>query len=323
MRKAPSQDDAYTAPPPLLPRRLIVEPEQETDDNVQLLSSVCDRGQACSNVEALADELTRHDAFEKLSHDELELLAEMLRVIHVPRGEQIFAEGEAAEYAMIVLSGRVELLSNGRVVQNLKAGCICGQANVILDQTSTPWEMSAEAARESKIGLLPRAEIERLSTRNPLAYNRINLWLGVMVLRERAQDAKEMGRKFIILTCDNTPPAVEALVEFVTSHRAFFSQHQRELIGPCDIMDSLREKTGLSFVHSVQAPLLGGAMELGDLVCRTRVRAAVVFRDHRCPDASAFEALLRLTDLYAVPSATNPATADCLVKYLKDKRCKI
>ena len=30
----------------------------------------------------------------------------------------------------------------------------------------------------------------------------------------------------------------------------------------------------------------------------------------------AFEALLRITDLYAVPSATNPATAEILVRHL-------
>lgn len=286
-------------------------------------SRLLEHARECDDVEGLAAELSGRELFSTLSSDELELLAEMLRIVEVARGETLFCEGEPADAALIVLSGRVELLVADRVQQKLKAGDVYGQANVILDQPASTWEVSAEAARPSKIALLPRAELARLSARDPHAYTRLNLWLGVMVLRERAQDAREMGRKYIILTCDNTPPALQALVEFVSSHHAFFSQHQRELIGPIDVLESLHEKTGLSFVHSVQAPLLGGAMELGDLVCRTRVRAAVVFRDHRCNDKCAFEALLRLTDLYAVPSATNPATADLLVKYLGDSRCKI
>merc|ERR1719263_1295011 len=144
-----------------------------------------------------------------------------------------------------------------------------------------------------------------------------------MVLQERTNEATAMGRKYIILTCDNTDDALDALKTFVLQNHAFFAKHQSQLIGPKDVMADISRTTGITFGHSVQAPLLGGAMELGDLVCRTRVRAAVVFRDHRCADRCAFEALQRLTDLYAVPTATNPASAACLVRFLGDPHCPI
>ena len=58
-------------------------------------------------------------------------------------------------------------------------------------------------------------------------------------------------------------------------------------------------------------------MELGDLVCRSRVKAAIVFRDMMVSERR-FEALLRVIDLYAVPVATNPATAEILIRYFDE-----
>lgn len=40
-----------------------------------------------------------------------------------------------------------------------------------------------------------------------------------------------------------------------------------------------------------------------------------MLRDHTA-EQRAFEALLRITDLYAVPVATNPSTADILVRHI-------
>ena len=47
----------------------------------------------------------------------------------------------------------------------------------------------------------------------------------------------------------------------------------------------------------------------------TDPRWATIRRDHTA-EQRAFEALLRITDLYAVPVATNPSTADILVRHI-------
>lgn len=276
-----------------------------------------------------------------LKPDDVELLAEMLTVVMLERGESVTEVGELADYAIILLAGRLEVVGNDAipatasvseelsgVVCTVKAGEMFGEEAVILDQPVRNWEERVEAARKSRVALLPRKEVQRLRSRSKRSHHQINLWLGMMALdtsseTHQAKFARELGRKYIILTCDNTPSALAVLTHFVQSNHEFFARHQKELIGPKDVLADVTKTTGITFVHSVQAPLLGGAMELGDLVARTRVRASFVFRDTRCTDHCAFEALLRTADLYAVPSATNPASADCLVRYLQDRSCPI
>ena len=81
-----------------------------------------------------------------------------------------------------------------------------------------------------------------------------------------------------------------------------------------ELIQSWTEKMMLK----VLAPIFGGAMELGDLVSRSHVKAAIVFRD-RLLSERRFEALLRVIDLCAVPVATNPATAEILIRYFNEE----
>ena len=81
----------------------------------------------------------------------------------------------------------------------------------------------------------------------------------------------------------------------------------------------LAERTGLSIERVLSGPL-GGDQQIGARVAEGRVRAVFFFRDpltaqpHE-PDVSA---LLRLCDVHDVPLATNPASAEALVLWLRD-----
>ena len=122
----------------------------------------------------------------------------------------------------------------------------------------------------------------------------------------------------MIITCDDTTLAINSLNDLIERSIGFFNKHKRDLIAPSDISKELQSSTKLKFAHTVLAPVLGGAMELGDLVCRSRIKGAIVFRDRTISERR-FEALLRLMDLYAVPVATNPSTADIIVRYFDEK----
>ena len=302
-------------------------------------------------VEDLVAELRVHESISKtFSPAELELLAETLQLVELPRGAQLFREGEVADSAFVVLRGRVELVRarprltrtvrvDGRwieqdggdgeadgdeeghaepqVLLTIGAGDMHGQSQVMLEKPISSWQLGAEAARHSRVAVLSRKELLRIRRRNPDFYARINLWLGLMILQGRDVDkVSELNRKYIIVTCDNTPRAKAALFDLIILNKDYLLRHQEELIGPSDIAQDIYEATGLTFMHTVQEPFLGGAMELGDLVSRSRVRAAVILRDYQA-EQRAFEALLRITDLYAVPSATNPATGDIVFRYLE------
>jgi len=299
------------------------------------------------SVEALAHALGEHDLFTRsFTVDDLCLLAELMHVLEAPRGTRLLNQGERADCAVIVLSGRVELMQIEQPINSMADGSVrsgsifsaCtgegdatkesmqllasigpgemyGHGHVHLDKPVGEWPLSAEAARLTRVAVLPRSELERVRKRNSMLYNRINLWLGLMVLKKNI-DTSELTRKYIIATCENTPGAKGALMRFIFKNKAFLLRNQRSLIGPSDIASEIEKRTGLTFVHTVQTPSEGGAMELGDLVCRSRVQACVVLRDHAAAHGSSFEALLRIADLYAVPSATNPATAELLVRHM-------
>ncbi|GGJ33626.1 methylglyoxal synthase [Deinococcus roseus] len=79
----------------------------------------------------------------------------------------------------------------------------------------------------------------------------------------------------------------------------------------------LETKAGLNVERLLSGPL-GGDQQIGARLATGAVKAVIFFRDpltaqpHE-PDVSA---LLRLCDVYDVPLATNPATADALMLWL-------
>ncbi|GEM48905.1 methylglyoxal synthase [Deinococcus cellulosilyticus] len=79
----------------------------------------------------------------------------------------------------------------------------------------------------------------------------------------------------------------------------------------------LETKAGLSVERLLSGPL-GGDQQIGARLATGQVKAVIFFRDpltaqpHE-PDVSA---LLRLCDVYDIPLATNPATADALMLWL-------
>ena len=79
----------------------------------------------------------------------------------------------------------------------------------------------------------------------------------------------------------------------------------------------METKAGLSVERLLSGPL-GGDQQIGARLATGQVKAVIFFRDpltaqpHE-PDVSA---LLRLCDVYDVPLATNPATAEALMLWL-------
>ena len=107
----------------------------------------------------------------------------------------------------------------------------------------------------------------------------------------------------------------EALIAFVKENVDTFEKHGLYATGTTG--KKLMEETGLG-IHRFKSGPLGGDQEIGAMVAKGEIDAIIFFRDpltaqpHE-PDVSA---LLRLSDVYDVPLATNEGTASAVMHYI-------
>lgn len=110
----------------------------------------------------------------------------------------------------------------------------------------------------------------------------------------------------------------EAMISFAKRHEVTLSQHTLYATGTTG--QRIMENTGLT-VRCFKSGPLGGDQEIGSRIANHKVDIVFFFRDpltaqaHE-PDVSA---LLRLSDVYHVPLATNPKTADLLMMAIKQE----
>lgn len=108
------------------------------------------------------------------------------------------------------------------------------------------------------------------------------------------------------------------LVGFVLCHREIFARMPLVATGSTGRM--LEEKVGLDIECVAHGPD-GGDLIIGGRVALGQIKAVIFFRDpltaqpHE-PDVSA---LMRVCDVHKIPLATNPATAEAIVEWLKEQ----
>lgn len=107
------------------------------------------------------------------------------------------------------------------------------------------------------------------------------------------------------------------LIQFVIAYLPIFKEHALFATGTTGKL--VADATGLD-VHRFKSGPLGGDQQIGAMVAENRLDLVVFFRDpltaqpHE-PDVSA---LLRLSDVYKVPLATNMGTAEVLLRGLSE-----
>ncbi|KZE38042.1 methylglyoxal synthase [Bhargavaea cecembensis] len=107
------------------------------------------------------------------------------------------------------------------------------------------------------------------------------------------------------------------LIQFVIAYLPIFKEHALFATGTTGKL--VAEATGLN-VHRFKSGPLGGDQQIGAMVAENRLDLIIFFRDpltaqpHE-PDVSA---LLRLSDVYKVPLATNMGTAEVLLRGLSE-----
>jgi len=131
-------------------------------------------------------------------------------------------------------------------------------------------------------------------------------------MREDSQGVKDM--RIALIAHDKMKPD---MIQFATKYRKELSKH--ELFATGTTGHKIIEATGLN-IRCFRSGPLGGDQEIGARIANGEIDLIFFFRDpltaqpHE-PDVSA---LLRLSDVYHTPLATNPSTAELIVHALSD-----
>ena len=109
-----------------------------------------------------------------------------------------------------------------------------------------------------------------------------------------------------------------ALLEFVRDHLEFF--RGVPLVATASTGRLLQEQLGLQVECVLHGPL-GGDLVIGARVAQEQIAAVIFFRDPLTaqPHEPDVTALLRVCDVHSIPLATNPATADAIIGWLKSQ----
>lgn len=106
------------------------------------------------------------------------------------------------------------------------------------------------------------------------------------------------------------------MVQFAIAYKHVLKKHELFATGTTGLR--IKEATGLS-IHRYQSGPLGGDQQIGAMIANNEMDMVIFFRDpltaqpHE-PDVSA---LLRLSDVYGIPLATNMGTAEILIRGLE------
>ena len=107
----------------------------------------------------------------------------------------------------------------------------------------------------------------------------------------------------------------ELMVKLVTAYREILAQHQLYATGTTGTR--IQEATGLP-VHRYKSGPLGGDQQIGAMISEDDLDMVIFLRDPLAaqPHEPDVTALIRLSDVYEIPLATNIGTAEILLRGL-------
>ncbi|GBG93828.1 methylglyoxal synthase [Ligilactobacillus salitolerans] len=120
--------------------------------------------------------------------------------------------------------------------------------------------------------------------------------------------------KIALIAHDKKKPEMKKLVlayrEILAGHQLFATGHTGNIVA---------EATGLE-VKCFNSGPLGGDQEIGALIAQNKIDAVIFLRDPLTaqPHEPDVNALIRLSDVYQIPLATNLGTAEVLLRGLNN-----
>ncbi|MDD9148723.1 MULTISPECIES: methylglyoxal synthase [unclassified Sporolactobacillus] len=119
--------------------------------------------------------------------------------------------------------------------------------------------------------------------------------------------------KIALIAHDKKKPE---MIEFAIAYKYILENHELYATGTTG--QKVMEATGLK-VHRFQSGPLGGDQQIGAMIASNEMDMVIFMRDPLTaqPHEPDVNALLRLSDVYKIPLATNMASAEILMHALK------
>lgn len=112
-------------------------------------------------------------ALGPLPRAELSALAGLSTVVGLPAGAVVFAEGDCARELVWVVSGALEVRSQGRTLAVLRAGDPAGELGVLPGAPSSLRSADVVVVEDAELAVVSRAELAALLDRCPRLAERL------------------------------------------------------------------------------------------------------------------------------------------------------
>lgn len=156
------------------------------------------------------------EEFGAVNSEAIRAIAESVGWVDVDAGETLFEQGDDAESAYLILSGRLAVVIDGETVAHVGRGTVVGEFGLVPDQQRTA---SLLAVRRTSLARIAQADFAQVVANHPdIAIALLNRTIR-QAGRESASDRWAGRAAFIAFTtrlssADLVPPMLDALEEF-------------------------------------------------------------------------------------------------------------
>ena len=257
-----------------------------------------------------ASELTQH-----FTVDEISAFSYYLKPHDIDANGILMAEGEPADCLMYLLEGSVRVLADNTQLSIIDIGGCFGESMFSDQGTRTA---SVQASEKSVVVRFTLEDYSSFISQNPsLAVKFKNYYIAIKARHDDQTHGLMFrdNRKYLALIAHNEMK--QSLADFVKLHVDDIGRFPLVATGTTGMM--LYKETGLVLGKKVASGPLGGDQAIGTMVSTDNICGIIFFRDPLSahPHHADIEALGRLCDVYQVPFATNPGTAEAILKYLR------
>lgn len=259
----------------------------------------------------LVDSLGDSGLGRSLNRDQLERLSGCMEVQRVEAGASIMERNTPAGFIAFLLSGDVQVIKDNIKVVRLSAGNFFGEAMFSAEPIRVA---DIQAVGDVEIATLTADGFEELLGLHREVALRCKGFFEALHLSN--QDKLQGDQtKYVALIAHNSMKPV--LADFAKAYKHRLDKFPLVATGTTGAM--LYQATGLLLSCKVQSGPLGGDQAIGAMIASGNISAVIFFRDPLSahPHHADIEALGRLSDVYYVPFATNPVTAEAVLDYLE------
>ena len=268
------------------------------------------------NAQSIAQQLvSASELTQYFSVEEISVFSYYLKPRDIDANEILMAEGEPADCLMYLLKGHVRVLADNTQLSTIDIGGCFGESMFSDQGTRTA---SVQASEKSVVVRFTLEDYSLFISQNPfLAVKFKNYYIAIKARHDDQTHGLMFrdNRKYLALIAHNEMK--KSLADFVKLHVDDIGRFPLVATGTTGMM--LYKETGLVLGKKVASGPLGGDQAIGTMVSTDNICGIIFFRDPLSahPHHADIEALGRLCDVYQVPFATNPGTAESILKYLR------